>query len=187
MLSFFKECWILGFQLKVWAPRVCSHVSTLAELEFQCFAAVCSFWYLFSSQARTSDSTMLHGVSPWLMCSSVLRQGWLTNSHEGFWDTPFCIVAFFLASCPINSSPLQYSRTRISASQFSETIMLGSGSTSVWYCWESVPGRKLERPWFTPHVLLAVSYLKRVELRIVSNFTDITWGELVWYQLLHRG
>lgn len=85
-------------------PRVCSSTSALAELEFQCLAAVCSVWYLFSSRACSSDSARPQSVSSWLMCSLVLSQGCSRNPHVDFWRHPFCIVASFPVPYPINSS-----------------------------------------------------------------------------------
>lgn len=95
MLSFFKECWILGFQRKAWVPRLCSSISTLAELEFQCLAALCSVWYLFSSRACSSDSAWPQSISSWLMCSLVLSQGCSRNPHVDFWHHPSALLPPF--------------------------------------------------------------------------------------------
>lgn len=143
MLSFFKECWILAFPLKAWVSRVCRNVSTLAELEFCCLPAVCSFCYLFSSQACSSDSSRLHGISPWLMCGLVLS----AKSTRG---TPIQISgATPSALLPAHQYPVLWSLATLLAwnSHFSihETIMLGS----LWCSWGSVPGRKLEQMWYT--------------------------------------
>lgn len=110
MLSFFKECWMLGFRWKASVSRVCSSTSALVELEFQCLAAVCNVWYLFSSRACSSDSARPQSVSSWLMCSLVLSQGCSRNPHIDSGATPFALLPpFWYPILSILASPVAQS------------------------------------------------------------------------------